>query len=112
MSYVKHDVVVAIGWRNETAVAVRAFADTLPDGLKDIILISSLRTNATVTFCWASDGSKEGWDTSKLADEWRERFVQLLNEHKCDVLTARFGGDDRRSYDINVNGVYSSHSEG
>jgi hypothetical protein len=81
------------------------FLKEMPQGLRPLVVgpIQAVE-GGDVSFFWAPDGSKEGWDTSNLADEWREKFIQLFSfayddgSSPYDVLHVRFGPDLRGNY--------------
>ncbi len=98
VGYIAHDtVIVTIAGH---APRVEAFRAGMPDQLRHLLVgpIPSV-VNDYVTFVFAPDGSKLGWPERDLADEWRQRFVQMLEEsHEndaglVDVVHVRYGGD-------------------
>lgn len=51
--------------------------------------------NGGETWIMASDGSKEGWDTSDKADEVRAEFIKIASACEyADVVHFTMGGDD------------------
>lgn len=106
MGYIKHDAIVVTSWDDKHFAAVHAKAKELlgavPDSLGTgeynyVSEIVDSRMNGQQSFLIAPDGSKEGWDTSTVAEERRAEFLTWLErDARCyaTALVARFGGDD------------------
>lgn len=108
MGYIAHDAVIVTAsdypWTYPRdgikAPDVDAFRAEMPEELRHLMVgpIESV-ANGYRTYLFAPDGSKEGWDTSTLVDEWRERFIELFSEgyedgsSPFDVVHIRYGGD-------------------
>lgn len=100
MGYVAHDVVIVHTWRDEAADMVDNFRAEMPEELRHLVVgpIPVVVNDGDSYFLFAPDGSKEGWDTSDEADDWREKFIDLFKVHDdgsplYDVVAVRFGGD-------------------
>ncbi len=111
MGYMKHNAVIVTGWNRDQlneahSKAKEIFAEKFKDDafIKDasrlVSEVVSGITNGQDSFFIAPDGSKEGWDTSRMIDEARDEFqTWLLNHPKnySDYIEVRFGGDDEYS---------------
>lgn len=107
MGYMRHNAIVAVvnGYilGRPEAPDVEAFRASLPYEWQHLVIgpVKSVM-NDYVTFVFAADGSKEGWDTSDAGDLYREKFLDLFQfayedgSSLSDVLVvdARFGGDE------------------
>lgn len=66
-----------------------------PFPTRPLVTMSGPHTNGSITWLFAVDGSKEGWDTSDHADALRQRFVELCNSCQyTDVAVIGIGGDE------------------
>lgn len=108
MGYIAHDAVVVTvsdyvynGATDEIVMPdVEAFKASMPEELRPLLVgpIPAV-INGGATYFFAPDGSKEGWETSDLAEEWRERFIDLFTATYGDgsspfaMVAVRFGGD-------------------
>jgi hypothetical protein len=107
MGYMRHNAIVAVVngyiFGRPEAPDVESFRASLPDDWQHLVIgpVKSVM-NDYVTFVFAADGSKEGWDTSDAGDFYREKFLDLFQfayedgSSPSDVLVvdARFGGDE------------------
>lgn len=107
MGYMRHNAIVAVVngyiFGQPEAPDVEAFRASLPAEWQPLVIgpVQSVM-NDYVTFVFAADGSKEGWDTSDAGDWYREKFLKLFRfafedgSSPSDVLVidARFGGDE------------------
>lgn len=99
MGYIKHHTIIVSSLYDKFAIkahkkAVKIFTKVLGEpGLVSPVIISN--TNQTASFFIAPDGSKEGWETSQLGDDAREKFIAfLLKDSGCNFVEITFGGDD------------------
>jgi hypothetical protein len=100
MGYIRHDAIVAttedfsvIGKGNATAT-VEQFLETIPAEYRKFLVGPVRGMNGTDFWCFLPDGSKEGWEYSDEAGEWRERFVALLaGTCAVEYVGVSFGGD-------------------
>lgn len=106
----RHHAIVVTSWDHERTTKLRdeilAIADQHRreplDGPCTILVsevVGSL-TNGYSSFFIGPDGSKEGWDTSNLGDEFREAVIEYLRNAHADGLYSdwaevRFGDEDR-----------------
>jgi hypothetical protein len=113
MGYTRHNAVIVTaagavmrGERRDVPVPapdVEAFRESLPEKWRRLVT-GPVRSVAEDYETWAflPDGSKEGWEDSRLGDEFRQRFIDLFafahedGSSPFDVLVidARFGGDE------------------
>ena len=107
MGYVKHNVIVVVGFDNDVGVAWQKAKDLFEEKLTDIV---EGKGNGYCSFMIVPDGSKEGWETSNEWDEKREEYWKWLNAYETkesewgkkgtkiikylSVVGIRFGGDD------------------
>lgn len=107
MGYIKHNAIIVTHWqkdRVETAhsMAINIFSAAFEKqfGTKNgKCLIGNIQEgiiNSQFTFLIAPDGSKEGWDTSKMGDEARASYLNWLRDNSLliDYIEVQFGGDD------------------
>lgn len=109
MGYIKHDLVIVVVFDGDDVKRLNGFLDevegaapVLDDGHDEMEIIRTRfhhfppGTNGYHTYVMAPDGSKEGWDTSNLADEWRAKFIAVAKQCRFASVTHidRFGGDD------------------
>lgn len=79
---------------------VEAFRESMPAELQPLLVgpIPAV-INGDVTYVFAPDGSKERWDLSNEADQWRAEFIELFGwryddgSSPFDVVAVRYGGD-------------------
>lgn len=84
---------------------VEAFRESMPEEFRNLVVgpIRSV-TNGYVSWFFAPDGSKEGWDTSHEGDQWREKFIALFTHayddgsSAFDVVEIQYGGDYVRQF--------------
>ena len=107
MGYFAHDVVIATvsdyvysGHSDIGPPDVEGFRESLPEEFRALVVGPVRSTmNGYLNFVFLPDGSKEGWSHSAMADEYRERFIELFSERyedgssPFDVVAVRFGGD-------------------
>lgn len=108
MGYYQHDAVIAtdmcapgsprFGGTPDPDIA--GLRESMPEALRHLVIGPvSHAANGGVTYVFLPDGSKEGWDTSDAADEWRERFIDRFRwtysdgSSPFDVVHVTFGGD-------------------
>lgn len=101
MGYIRHDVVCAIVY--ETDMDNRPIEKAMNELKAEIekselapCLLGPVRgTNGYESYFFAADGSKEGWDTSDLGDEFRERFKAIVKSAKYpNLVHLQMAGDD------------------
>lgn len=108
MSYTAHDTVIVTAgghswWFDRASIKgpdVEAFRASMPEQLQPL-LIGPIQTaiEGDLTFVFCPDGGKRGSPERALADEWRQRFVDLWSERHEDgsgpfnVVWVRYGGD-------------------
>lgn len=115
MGYIRHDAVIAIGYIPDADKA-RALAQEIDDLRSEMrgemgedesrLLIGPVSTvvNGDTMFVYLPDGSKEGWSTSDRHDDWRDRFKEIVSRREWwDVLSVRFGGDERERIESAMN---------
>lgn len=95
MGYFAHDAVIAYVWGDDSGPMVDGFRAGMPEELRHLLVgpIPVVVNGGDSYFMFAPDGSKEGWDTSNEAEEWRVRFIDLLRPISADIVAVRFGGD-------------------
>lgn len=87
MGYMKHDVVFAVLWRAEDAAKVRQWVEALPlfnhalgdVDVKPLFAFLPGIMNGYTTVVMGPDGSKEGWEHSKIGDGVRAEFKAFLS---------------------------------
>lgn len=67
--------------------------DKFMESNSDLIVKKNALSNGYINYIMIWDGSKEGWDTSKRADQVREKFISLLKSTKSDWYTIQDGED-------------------
>lgn len=104
MGYIAHDMVVVTagdyGQGREWWPDVDAFRESLPEQWRALVVgpIKSI-TNGYLTWVFAPDGSKSGWDTDTDGDEYRDQFVDLFafayedGSSPFDIVRLQYGGD-------------------
>jgi hypothetical protein len=113
MGYVKHDAVIVTvsgyvydsHYRDTMDPKVEEWRGTLPAEWQALV-VGPIRgiVNGDVTWFFAPDGSKEGWDTSDLGDSLREQFIGLFQfayddgSSPFDVVAVTFGSDFRYDF--------------
>ena len=71
MGYMRHHAIIVSSWKDDHIQAAHRIAIDLEMAVSDII---SSPMNHELSFFIAPDGSKEGWDDSKLGDTIRLAF--------------------------------------
>ncbi len=98
MGYIKHDCVIAVVYDADTS-KVEDFRERMPEHIQGYLLGPARGVNGHDTFCFAPDGSKEGWSESDEAEKWREDFLDFVRD-KCqypDIVHLQLGGDDHKT---------------
>lgn len=88
-------------WPNRIAPPdVDAFRKQMPEWLRRFLIGPfESHVNGYLTWVFLPDGSKEGWEPSSTADEWREKFVALFSgcyddgSGPFEVVGVRWGSD-------------------
>ena len=108
MGYIKHHTIVVTGGVLETVTQAHQKAKEIFEAhFKDDLFTKPLASrlvsdithgliNGQSSFFIAPDGSKEGWETSNMADAARNSFLDWLKEadNYCEYVEIMFGGDD------------------
>jgi len=107
MGTIKHDTVIITGedyTEVDTAYkkAIELFIENFDenqyiDPEKIVSPIIRGLANDQYSFFLAPDGSKEGWETSDIADEVREVFLNYLDTTSLDYVHIKFGGDTNKT---------------
>ena len=110
MGYIKHECVITVLYDRdvpevaeveELRQAMAAASESLHprgSGLENWLLGPARGINGYTTYVFAPDGSKEGWEDSDIADEFRARFLEIVKRSKwADVVHLQLGGDDRET---------------
>lgn len=87
MGYMKYEAVIVTTWfgREHTMPDMDAFRASIPEDFRRLVIGPVLTvTNGYYTYALLPDGSKEGWDTSDLGNEIRQRFLDLFPERYED----------------------------
>lgn len=79
---------------------VEAFRTSMPEEFRPL-LVGPIRSvvNGDLTYVFAPDGSKYGWDGQETGSDLRQRFADLFSyRHRdgstpFDVVRLRYGGD-------------------
>lgn len=106
MGTLRHQLAVAHNWGFDVDVAkmregVAAINDewcsrNRPFIATPIITESGPHVNGSVTWLFAVDGSKEGWDSSDTVDALRDEFMRLCaSTEYTDAAVLDFGGDSQ-----------------
>lgn len=77
MGTIQHDAVL-VETGDANLKAIKKFRKKLPKELGDILQGPYWGSNGSRFYVWFPDGSKEGWEQSNLANEWRWKFVELV----------------------------------
>lgn len=102
MGHIAHDAVLVTTWasKEDYMPDVEAFRASMPEQFQPLLVgpIPSV-TNGYVTYLFAPDGSKDGWETSEEAAQWRERFINLWKSPWEDgtpfeIVAIRYGSDE------------------
>ena len=76
MGYMRHHAIVVTSYSvDELYVAHKKAADIFPN----VSEITGETINGYRSFFIPPDGSKEGWDTSNVGDEKRDKYIEWLN---------------------------------
>jgi hypothetical protein len=83
---------------------IEAFRAQMPEPLRHLVVgpVPAV-TNGYEHFFWVSSGSKEGWGTEEIAEDWREKFVALWSFRHEDgsspyaVVEVQYGGPGMRA---------------
>lgn len=106
MGHIVHDAVIVTGYNYENLPApdIHAFRNSLPEEFRPLVIgpIQGV-TNGYVTWMFAPDGSKSGWDIDLDGDLYRQRFIDLFAEQihawsdqcRFDIVTLTYGADGR-----------------
>lgn len=105
MGYLRHQCAVAHSWGYAPDVAAMDAmmqdintnwqGDIYNGSSNPIVIRSGEMVNGSITWLFAVDGSKEGWDTSTRADELRSQFLCTCCACKyVDAFDLVIGGDD------------------
>jgi hypothetical protein len=104
MGRIVHDAVIVTttDYRPGGLPDIDAFRESLPEHFRPLVIgpVPGL-VNGYVSYAFLPDGSKEYWGTSNEADEHRQRFVALFDQHYSDgsthddAVAISFGGDLR-----------------
>jgi len=99
VGYIRHQVIAILACEDAEAIAA---IDKLRDEMSgeeevpNCIVGPVYGINGYTSFAFLPDGSKEGWESSDLADTYRERFVAAVQLSSYpSVATIQLGGDDR-----------------
>lgn len=114
MGYIRHQATIAIVWDDDVAaiaaiealrgeMADRRPADSPADNVArdaplnapNCIVGPVKGINGYVSYAFLPDGSKDGWESSNVADKFRERFIQAAQKARFpNIATIQLGGDD------------------
>jgi hypothetical protein len=97
MGYMAHDAVVVVDspFEGKPSPDIDAFRASMPKDLRQLVIgpVAGARNGYRI-YAFLPDGSKEFWDMSDVADEWRERFKALFaGSSWAEGVCVRFGGD-------------------
>ena len=105
MGYIKHEAVIITAtnhYKGDGEItypvrdAIEALRAEMPEKIARLLSpMLGVGVNGTYSYCFAPDGSKEGWPDSSEGDEWRERVIQtaLKADEWINVVHLAFGGD-------------------
>lgn len=100
MGIIQHDAIVVVSWDDAFVEEARAFA--VSTGL-EVSEVSPVLTNGYRAFCVFPDGSKEGWEESRLGDARRAEIVSYLEDrghcYWASVSMGELGTNVRTSKD-------------
>lgn len=103
MGLLIHKCLVAHTWRREDIDALDIameevnleWEDRSLPFVANPIIQRNAQINGSVTYTFAVDGSKEGWDASDLADALRARFLNACKTARyTDAVLLCMGGDE------------------
>lgn len=96
MGFMSHHAIIVTGCTVSLPTAHKK-AKKIFNDVGCIRLVSNIITspcNDYKSFFIAPDGSKEGWDTSELYDQKREKFISWLKqENSYDWALIQYGND-------------------
>ena len=94
MGYIRHDAIIVTTWQEESLAKAHKKAKDLNLAVSEIV---ESPTNGYVSFLIAPDGSKEGWEASKIGEESRRAWKKWVKNEKglfVDWVHVDYGGDD------------------
>lgn len=97
MGYIKHQAIVVTA-QDEDIIAIRNKAIEFGLLCSDVVLGLC---NGYRSFLIASDGSKEGWEHSKIYDERRAKWIEWAKANQeffFDWVLVSFGGDTDKAW--------------
>lgn len=107
MGYMRHNAIVVTAPMSERMVEVHTVISGLAarnGGVCDVTPLTKEAMNGYVSFLVASDGSKEGWDTSEQGDRTRDEIIEYLNTLRYSdgsssfrYVEVQYGDDERQS---------------
>lgn len=102
MGYIKHHAIVITGCVDDDLDKAQEYAlelaeDVFGNEYHSTNIIGDIRPGICQgykTFTIIPDGSKDGWETSNKADDFRDKFKDYLRVTSLDWIEVCFGGDD------------------
>lgn len=103
MGYIRHDAILAMTFDDYSGKVMKEKIKKInllkekmekDDFDSGIILGPFKGINGYITFVYAPDGSKEGWEESDKSDKFRGEFTQIFNGTFDSYISLTFGGDD------------------
>lgn len=102
MGHVTHRAVLVFASADVAETAVEEFRASLPENLRPRLVgpIAGI-VNTHYQYVFLSSGSKDGWGTHDLVDEWQDRFVKLFDQYRFgdgstpfSIITVQLGEGD------------------
>lgn len=103
MGYIRHDAVVAVvsDYHSDTIAQIERFRDGMDEEFRKYLVGPVVGVNGYHAYCFLPDGSKEGWEHSDTAQDYRDKFAAVVTGFRHgdgsgpgDAVALRFGGDE------------------
>lgn len=82
MGVQNNEVVLATTWNDEVIMELEQWIeDEVPDEYQGLFVTIPSIVNGEKTIIMAPDGSKKGWETAKICDKIRRRFIHQFSKY-------------------------------
>jgi len=96
MGYMRHHTIVVTSWSKDAITQAHYRAKSIFPWVSPI---SPVVVNGYRSFFVPPDGSKEGWEPSKVGDKGRDEFIEWLEQVSdyCRWVEVQFGDEERKN---------------